>query len=117
MRVYCTSLFMVLCAHKEMDNLQLPWEDLRDFYEKILFGSMVLKRKRPPSLRVIMLAERRCWREVAMRIYNGTSLATALHDIRNDSLWWTNEFESSKQQVSTTRQPGSTKGKGKGKNS
>ena len=34
MRIYYTSLFMVLCAHKEMDNSQVPWEQLRDFYEK-----------------------------------------------------------------------------------
>ena len=48
-----------------------------------------------------------------MRIYNGTDLSTALHDIRNDSLWWTNEFDSNKQIQNTTRQPGQGKGKGK----
>ena len=48
-----------------------------------------------------------------MRIYNGTDLNTALHDIRNDSLWWTNEFDSSKQIHNTTNKPGQGKGKGK----
>ena len=48
-----------------------------------------------------------------MRIYNGTELSTALHDIRNDSLWWTNEFDSNTQIQNTTRQPGQGKGKGK----
>ena len=113
MRVFYTSLFMVLTAHKEMENLQVPWEVLRDFYEKFLFGPLVLKRKKPPSLRVIMLAERRCWREIAMRIYNGTDLSTALQDMRSDSLWWTNELESHKQNQTMPRQPGHSKGKGK----
>ncbi len=60
-----------------------------------------------------MLAERRCWREIGMRIYNGTDLSTALHDIRNDSLWCTNEFDSNKQIQNTTRRPVQGTGKGK----
>ena len=90
-----------------MDNLQVPWEQLRDFYEKFLFGDLVLKRKKPPTLQVIMFAERRCWRDIALLIYNGVPLRTALQDIRNDSLWWTNGFDSTNKSR--------TKGKGKAK--
>ena len=55
-----------------------------------------------------MFAERRCWRDVALLIYNGVPLRTALQDIRNDSLWSTNEFDFTNKSR--------TKGKGKAKN-
>ncbi len=34
MRIFYTSLYMVLTAHKEIENLQVTWEVVRDFYEK-----------------------------------------------------------------------------------
>ena len=114
MRVFYYTLFMAICVHQEHLNLQVPWQLLRDFYEKFLFGPTILKRKRPPSLRTLMIAERRAWQRIIIEMWEGKHLSEALKELQVDSLWWSNELESGRTEEPTPPTPYGRKGKGKG---
>ena len=107
MRCWYHTLFMVLCVHRQFSQLHVEWELLSDFYEKFLFGPTLLKRNRPPSLRIIMIMERRAWQQIITWMYDGMSLTAAIQKIQGDSLWWTNELEAGRQAAPAppTRRP------------
>ena len=55
-RVFYYTTYIAIATHREHSNLDVKWQDLSDFYEKILFGPTILKRHRRPALQSIMLA-------------------------------------------------------------
>ena len=111
MRIWYTTLMMAICAHSEHPNLKVKWEDLRDFYEKFLFGSTVLRRRNAPPLGQVMIAERKAWQAISTLMWsNRATLGEALKEVRGDHLWWTNELD-----LVRTHAPPPAQGKGKGK--
>ena len=96
-RTLYTSTMMVLAVHPEHSELQVHWEDLKNYYEEFLFGPTMAKRHQPPSVYTLMLAERRAWQRVITLMWEKRrlryTLGEALKVVRDDSLWWSNELE------------------------
>jgi hypothetical protein len=123
MRIYYTTLMMVLCVHKEHTKLEIGWDQLKDFYEEFLFGNTIMKRNNPPSLVRLMIAERRAWQAVITLMWEkDMRLDAALHKVQSNVLWWTNELEIKRDSTPHTKgapkgdqhRPPSSPGKGKG---
>jgi hypothetical protein len=94
MRVYYTTLMMVLSVHKEHTKLTVNWDELKGFYEEFLFGETVMKRNNPPSLTRLMIAERRAWQAIITLMWErDMKLVDALRKVQSNVLWWTNELE------------------------
>jgi hypothetical protein len=109
MRVFYTTLMMVLCVHKERTKLELDWTELKDFYEDFLFGDTIMKRNNPPTLARLMVAERRAWQAIITLMWEkAMKLGDALRKVQNNVLWWTNELEIKKDEA--PRQKSSQKG-------
>ena len=66
-------------ANKESYTLHfdLSLEDARAFYD-FIEGPDVATRRPAPSLGVIMVAERKAWREIALKIHSGLALSQAV---------------------------------------
>lgn len=121
MRVFYTTLMMAISVHQEHTKLHVQWLDLKEFYEKFLFGPTIMKRNVPPSLAKLMLAERRAWQEIITLMWERDhTLGEALLKVRNDTLWWTNELEARRSDRGAPREqyqrpppPQHNRGKGK----
>ena len=86
MRVWYTSLQMVLCSHAEHPNFQLAWEKLKEFYEEFLFGLQILGRRDPPPLWLIMRTERASWaRIITLTWGKKLPLQKAFDKVRKDA--------------------------------
>ena len=111
-RIFYHSLMMVATQHNEHPRLYPHWEQLRDFYEKFLFGSRVAKRKTPPTISKLVYLERQAWNYVIEKLWENKtlSLADALQEIQGDTLWWTNELA---QNTNYTPTNWNEKGKGR----
>jgi len=90
LKIYKNNLLMTLFCFPQTTKFDVKKADLDDFYEYILGRNIALRDPEPP-LRVLMSAERMAWREIVYRMHQGTTLGTALKDIRMDSLFWTRE--------------------------
>eukprot|EP00971_Amphidinium_carterae_P244857 4861522-Amphidinium_carterae.1 len=88
--VWRTSLLMVITAHPHHGHLQVDQSDLEAFYA-FLDGPEISRRSPPPSLTVIMRAERAAWRRISILLHEGKPLREALQLIRQDSLFWIRE--------------------------
>eukprot|EP00971_Amphidinium_carterae_P249318 4948990-Amphidinium_carterae.1 len=69
--VWKTSLLMVLVAHPHHGHLQLVPSDLEKFYH-FLEGPEIGRRSPPPSLQILMRAERTAWRKISIALHGGT---------------------------------------------
>ena len=72
-KIFYHSLMMVATQHNEHPRLHPEWEQLRDFYEKFLFGSRVAKRKNPPTVSKLVYLERQVW-NLVIENYGKTKL-------------------------------------------
>ncbi len=93
MRGFYYTNFIAIATHREHSKLDIKWQELSDFYEKILFGPTILKRHRRPSLQSIIHAERHAWQHIITEMWDGISLSVSLLRLKNDTLWWTNELD------------------------
>jgi len=92
MRIFYTTLLMCTAGCPQHSNLQIDMDDINAYYEDFLFGDRVLGRSPPPSIKVLMIAERKAWRDIHIKVCKGTTLKEAMRQITIDSLFWTNEL-------------------------
>eukprot|EP00971_Amphidinium_carterae_P166976 3309072-Amphidinium_carterae.1 len=77
LQVWRTSLLMCLVAHPHHLHLQLEMDVLDRFYS-FIDGPEISKRSPPPSLAVMMRAERSAWRRVSIALHDGSSLMESI---------------------------------------
>ena len=100
-------------------SIKLTKAELDEFYT-FLFGDTTMGREPTPSLGVLMTAERKAWRLLALHMAKDQTLSigAALEDIRNNSRFWSMEIDEFC--LRKTHLPGPkgprTKGKGKAQN-
>ncbi|CAE7766703.1 Rbm17 [Symbiodinium sp. CCMP2592] len=115
--IWRTSLLMVVATCTGPSCIHLTKADLDDFYN-FLFGDTIMGREPAPSLGVLMTAERKVWRQVALNMAKDETLTitAALKEIQNNSRFWSMEIDEFCFRRHHTVQPkGPRKGKGKGK--
>eukprot|EP00971_Amphidinium_carterae_P226410 4491014-Amphidinium_carterae.1 len=88
--VWRTSLLMCLVSHPHHIHLQLELDVLDRFYT-FLDGPEIARRVPPPSLQVMMRAERTAWRKISIYLHEGSSLTEAIGKIQTDTLFWVRE--------------------------
>ena len=89
-KVFQTNLLMCTFAFPQFAQFDVSKKDLDDFYSWF-HGSTIANRTPAPSVHSLMMAERNAWKEITRKMYMGSSLKTALTDIRNDLLFWQRE--------------------------
>ncbi|CAE6925506.1 MKK3 [Symbiodinium sp. CCMP2592] len=115
--IWRTSLLMVVATCTGPSCIHLTKADLDDFYN-FLFGDTIMGREPAPSLGVLMTAERKVWRQVALNMAKDETLtiSAALKEIQNNSRFWFMEIDEFCLRRHHTGQPkGPRKGRGKGK--
>ena len=112
--VFRNNLYMCLISFPQHPQLNVTKLDLDDWYEWF-WGKDIAERKPSPSESTLVYAERNAWREIHNKVYEGATLKDAMQDLRQDSLFWTQEFYERCQTRSTPQSP--TKGKSKGQRS
>ncbi|CAE7501276.1 unnamed protein product [Symbiodinium sp. CCMP2592] len=92
--IWRTSLLMVVATCTGPSCIHLTKADLDDFYN-FLFGDTIMGREPAPSLRVLMTAERKVWRQVALNMAKDETLtiSAALKEIQNNSGFWSMEID------------------------
>eukprot|EP00971_Amphidinium_carterae_P332102 6466085-Amphidinium_carterae.1 len=104
--VWRTSLLMAVVGHPHHTHLQIEMADLEKFYQ-FLDGPEIGRRSPPPSLNVMMRAERAAWRRISILLHEGQSLDQAITQVRTDTLFWVREvYEHLRAQPSSPFQPG-----------
>ena len=88
--VFITNLLMCTGAFPQYKQFDLTLEVAEDFY-KWLHGPSIATRNPPPSVGVIMRAERLAWREIARQMHMGKTMQTALVEVKADLLFWQRE--------------------------
>ena len=101
-------------------SIKLTKAELDEFYT-FLFGDTTMGREPTPSLGVLMTAERKAWRLLALHMAKDQTLSigAALEDIRNNSRFWSmeiDEFCLRKTHLPGPKKGPRTKGKGKAQN-
>ena len=122
--IFRWTLLMCLSAFPEMTHLQITKKELDDYYEFIM-GDLVLKRtNNKPSLKTVMITERRAWSMAVDLMYEkadeGITLPKALEEVRKNSMWWTNQLDykppNNQPTIPATYQTAGAKGSTKSKN-
>jgi hypothetical protein len=90
MLVFRNTLLMCTWAFPQFAHFDLTKETLDDFYD-FLMGPAIATRTPAPSLAVIMISERKAWREIVLKMHKGDTLKSALQAIKSDSLFWARE--------------------------
>ena len=121
METYHDDLEDVVASCPSPSNIKLKKTELDDFYS-FLYGDQAMGRSPPPSLGVVMTAERKVWRQVALMMSKDetVTICSALKSIQDKSRFWAVEIDDSVSAARSraTRAMASTKfdkpGKGKG---
>ena len=90
MKVWTTTLLMAVAANPHQTHLQVAKDTIDDFYEW-MYGTDLMTRHNPPTLEVMMYAERLAWRRIALDIHGGITLTQSITNIRNNTLFWNTE--------------------------
>ncbi|CAE8732808.1 unnamed protein product [Polarella glacialis] len=90
MTIWRNTLLMCIWSNPQEIRLQISKAELDEFYDYLL-GDDIYKRKPQPSLKTIMISERKAWRKIREHLHKGTTLAAALKLMMNDFLFWTRE--------------------------
>ncbi|CAE8611384.1 unnamed protein product, partial [Polarella glacialis] len=90
MTIWRNTLLMCIWSNPQEIRLQITKAELDEFYDYLL-GDDIYKRKPQPSLKTMMISERRAWRKIREHLHKGTTLAAALKLMMNDFLFWTRE--------------------------
>ncbi|CAE8734910.1 unnamed protein product, partial [Polarella glacialis] len=116
--IWRNTLLMCIWANPQDIRLQITKADLDGFYDNLL-GDDIYKKKPQPSLRTMMISERKAWGKIRELLHKGLTLAASLTKMLNDTLFWQREvYEFIKQPGTLPKGPGkgSPKGyRGKGK--
>ena len=81
---------MATWSHSTFQQFDLSLEEAKAFYD-FLEGPEVASRRPAPSLAVIMVAERKAWREIALKMHNGHTLAQSVKKQMEAFLFWQRE--------------------------
>ena len=84
-QVFYTNLLMCTAAFPQFKHFDINLDDMQTFY-RWLHGPSIANRKPPPSVGVLMRAERMAWREVAKLVHLGRSTKQALTEVKQDLL-------------------------------
>ena len=90
MTVFKNSILMCTWMFPQFASFDVDVPAMDDFYE-FLFGPNIATRTPSPSLKVLMVAERKVWRQIALDLHKGITLKSSLAAIRTDSLFWQRE--------------------------
>ncbi|CAE8722080.1 unnamed protein product [Polarella glacialis] len=90
MTIWRSTLLMCIWSNPQEIRLQITKAELDEFYDYLL-GDDIYKRKPQPSLKTMMISERKAWRKIREHLHKGTTLAAALKLMMNDFLFWTRE--------------------------
>ena len=90
MTIWRNTLLMCVWGNPQELKLQITKIQLDEFYNYLL-GDDIYKRKPQPSLRTMMISERKCWRKIREHLHKGTTLADSLTKMINDTLFWQRE--------------------------
>ena len=90
MTIWRNTLLMCIWSNPQEIRLQITKAELDEFYDYLL-GDDIYKRKPQPSLKTIMISERKAWHKIREHLHKGTTLAAALKLMMNDFLFWTRE--------------------------
>jgi hypothetical protein len=89
-RIFRNTLLMATWSHSTFQQFDLSLEEAKAFYD-FLEGPEVASRRPAPSLAVIMVAERKAWREIALKMHNGHTLAQSVKKQMESFLFWQRE--------------------------
>ena len=89
-KIFTTCLLMCTYMFPHHKQFDAGLEDIKTLYRKIQ-GNSLGGAPNKPSLKVLMIAERKAWREIALKMYRGTTLKEAIDSMIQDSLFWTIE--------------------------
>lgn len=89
-RVFRNTLLMATWSHSTFSQFDLSLTEAREFYD-FLEGPEVATRRPPPSLSVVMVAERKAWREIALKMHGGLTLSQAVKKQMESFLFWQRE--------------------------
>jgi hypothetical protein len=90
MTVFKNTLLMCTWAFPQFSQFNVTKTDMDEFYD-FIYGSEIATRTPAPSLAVLMIAERKAWREVVLQMHKGTNLKEAIQNTRNNHLFWNRE--------------------------
>lgn len=90
MMIFRTTLLMCIWVSPQHTNIQITKDELDEFYDHI-YGPRLAGATPVPSLRVLMIAERKAWRNISLMLYRGKTLSAALLEVRLDHLFWIQE--------------------------
>jgi hypothetical protein len=85
--VFRTTMLMCLAGNPNQAKLKLSKESLHGFYDWI-YGNEIMTRSPAPSLKVLMTAERKAWRKISIMLHEGSTLQSAIDDLRHDHMFW-----------------------------
>ena len=115
MQVFRTSLLFCVWMFPQHANLQIDKDTLDSFY-KFLYGPSIAGRTPSPSLRTLMITERKAWRQIALELQEGLALKEAAIKVQGDYLFWQREvYERCSLTISQYGNNTGSKGKGRGK--
>ena len=89
-RIFLNTLLMSTWSHSTFQQFDLSLEDGRAFYD-FIEGPDVANRRPTPPLGVIMVAERKAWREIALKMHGGLTLTQAVKKQMESFLFWQRE--------------------------
>lgn len=120
-KVFYTNLLMCTSAFPQFKQLSITLEEVNLFYTW-LHGPAIASRTPPPTVGVVIRAERLAWKEIAKHMHLGKTLSESLALTKADLLFWSREVY---EKVVHTAHPSASglkgggqqwqKGKGKGK--
>jgi hypothetical protein len=114
LKVFQTSLLMCCWVCPQHRNLDVTHDDMKKFYKYIL-GPDVAQSKPAPSVKVLMIAERKAWRKIAIFMHEGSDLKAAMEKVSSDALFWIREIDQQRSAAGTEKPKGKGKGKPSGK--
>ena len=97
MVIWRNSLLMAVAVCQSQPSVDLTKDTLDELYDEYLYGREIMKKSKPPSLATMKIAERKFWREVALRLLKakGKGKAETIENVvlalRKDTLFWQRE--------------------------
>ncbi len=97
MTIWRNSLLMAVSVCQSQPAVDITKDTLDELYDEYLYGREIMKKSKPPSLATMKVAERKFWREVALRFMKAKgkgkadTMETVVLEVRKDTLFWQRE--------------------------
>ncbi len=97
MTIWRHSLLMAVAVCQNQPSVDLTKGTIDELYDEYLYGREIMKKSKPPSLSTMKIAERKFWREAALRLMKAkgkgkaVSMESIVSEIRRDTLFWQRE--------------------------